>query len=96
MRRTIIACVIVALVAGATSATAAKLITGKDIKNGSVTGADVKDGSISNEDIENGKLYKKKLSKAVRDQLNEQGTPGPKGDNGATGARTSGVAGAEG
>ena len=85
MRRTIIACLIVALVAGATSATAAKLITGQDIKNGSVTGADIKDKSISNEDIENGKLYKKKLSKAVRDQLNEQGTPGPKGANGATG-----------
>ena len=67
MRRAIIACVIVALVAGATSATAAKLITGKDIKNGSVTGADIKKGSISNEDIENGKIYKKKLSKAVRD-----------------------------
>jgi hypothetical protein len=95
VRRTIIACVIVALVAGATSATAAKLITGKDIKNGSVTGGDIKKGSISNEDIENGTVYKKKLSKAVRDQLNATGAsggtpplpgpPGPKGDKGDKG-----------
>ncbi|HYH61936.1 MAG TPA: hypothetical protein VD766_08725 [Solirubrobacterales bacterium] len=98
MRRTVIACVIVALVAGATSATAAKLITGKDIKNGSVTGADIEKGSISNEQIANGKIYKKKLSKAVRDQLNATGAtggtpglpgppgpPGPKGDKGDKG-----------
>ncbi len=95
MRRTIIACVVVALVVGATSATAAKLITGKDIKNASLTSADIKDHTIKNQDIGNGKVYKKKLSKAVRDQLNDTGAaggtpglpgpPGPKGDKGDKG-----------
>ena len=38
MRRTIFACVIVALIAGATSATAANLITGSDIESGTING----------------------------------------------------------
>jgi hypothetical protein len=87
VRRTIIACVIVALVAGATSATAANLITGKDIKNGSITGADIKNPAISNEDIEKGAVIKKKLSKAVRDLLEAPGPAGPQGPVGPAGAQ---------
>ena len=75
MRNTIIACVIVALVVGATSATAAKLVTGSDIKNGSITGADIKNPTIDSEDIKKGAVIKKKLSKAVRDALENQEPP---------------------
>jgi hypothetical protein len=86
VRRTIIACVVVALVAGATSATAAKLITGDDIKDGSITGADIHNPTITNKDIKKGTIIKKKLSKAVQDALEQQGGPaGPKGDKGAKG-----------
>ena len=94
MRRTIFACVIVALIVGATSATAANLITGSDIKNGSITGADIKNPTIDSEDIKKGAVIKKKLSKAVRDALEQQraegrqgGDKGDKGDKGAARAR---------
>ena len=49
MRRTIVACVIVALVAGASTAAAAELITGADIKNGSITGKDLAHPAIGRE-----------------------------------------------
>ena len=61
MRRTIFACVIIALIAGATTATAATLITGSDIKNGSITGADIKNPAIGNEELKKGAVIKKKL-----------------------------------
>ena len=85
MRRTIFACVIVALIAGATSATAANLITGSDIKNGSITGADIKNPTIDSEDIKKGAVIKKKLSKAVRDALDDHGPAGPQGPAGPPG-----------
>ena len=85
MRRTIFACVIVALIAGATSATAANLITGSDVKNGSLTGADIKNPAIDSEDIKKGAVIKKKLSKAVRDALDDNGPAGPQGPAGPPG-----------
>ena len=47
LRKSILACVAVALVVGATSATAATLVTGKQIKNGTITAADIKRGTIN-------------------------------------------------
>ena len=47
MRKTIVACALVALAVGATTATAAQLITGKQIKNGSITGKDLKRGTVT-------------------------------------------------
>ena len=64
------------------SATAAKLITGKQIKNNSVTGQDVKNGSLASGD----------LSASARDAL--KGNVGPAGAPGAPGAP--GAAGAPG
>ena len=95
MGRTIFACVIVALIAGATSATAANLITGSDIKNGSITGADIKNPAIDSEDIKKGAVIKKKLSKAVRDALDDNGPAGPQGPAGPPGP-AGGPAGAQG
>ena len=86
MRGTIVACVAVALITGATSATAATLITGKDIRNGSITAKDIKRGSIT----------KARLSRTIRGQLAQVGAqggppavsiPGPAGAAGAPGAK---------
>jgi hypothetical protein len=38
------------------TATAAKLLTGKDIKNGSITGKDIKNGTVASKDIKNGTI----------------------------------------
>jgi hypothetical protein len=68
----------VALVAGmAGSATAASLITGKQIKNESLTGADVKDGSLKTRDLARG---------ARNDLAGERGPRGRSGPAGAVGA----------
>jgi hypothetical protein len=66
--------VLVGLVAG--SATAAKLITGKAIKNNTVTTQDIKDGSLRAVD----------LSAAAKSSLKgQQGAPGVDGTNGTNG-----------
>ena len=75
MRKTIVACAIVALAVGATTATAAQLITGKQIQNGSITGKDIQRGSIG----------EKKLSGGVQRALAKPGTPGPQGPAGPAG-----------
>ena len=69
-------------VLGATagSATAAKLITGADIKNGSVTGADVRNGSLQAGDMS--KSLRRQLAKAAA-----AGAQGEKGERGAAGAQ---------
>jgi hypothetical protein len=58
------------------SATAAKLITGKQIKNASVTGKDVKDRSLSAADF----------SGSVEGPRGPQGEPGPAGPAGPAGS----------
>src|SRR4029079_1759139 len=75
VRKTIVACALVALAVGATTATAAQLITGKQIKNGSITG----------KDLERGTVTKKRLSGAVRAELAKQGARGPAGPVGPKG-----------
>jgi hypothetical protein len=66
------------------TATAAHLITGKDVRNGSLSGADIRDGSIP----------AKKLSKGVQAALKRGGGVGTAGTAGVAG--TPGVAGAPG
>ena len=46
MGRTILACVVSVLVVGAATATAAKLVTSGDIKDGTIKSADIKNGTI--------------------------------------------------
>jgi Collagen triple helix repeat (20 copies) len=91
LKRTTIIAVALALVVGlAGSATAASLLTGKDIKNGSLTGAD----------IENGSVYLGDLTEGAQARIADAGTPGndgaqgPAGTSGAKG--DSGAAGAKG
>jgi hypothetical protein len=84
VRKSILACVGVALIVGSTSATAATLITGKQIKNGTITADDIKRGSINKSRLSNG------LRSAIGG-VGAQGTPsipgaaGAKGDHGDKG-----------
>jgi hypothetical protein len=74
VRKTILACVAVALVVGTTSATAASLITSEDIANGTIRASDIRKGTIS----------ENRLSSGVRELLRKVGLPGPAGKDGAT------------
>jgi hypothetical protein len=77
LRKSILACVVVALVLGATSATAATLVTSKQIKNGTITAADIKRGAIK----------ASRLSSGVRQKLNRTGAQGGQPVPGAPGAK---------
>ena len=82
----LVALLVVGLViAAGGAATAAKLITGKDIKNGSITSADMKNGTIKGKDIKPGTISEKQLSGKVIDRLNSGGTQGPQGPKGDPG-----------
>ena len=83
-----LALVMLLALVGAGSATAAKLITGADVANGSLTGAD----------IENGTVKKKDLSSGAKDALQgAAGLPGPAGPAGSAGpAGPAGPAGEDG
>ena len=67
--RILVAIIATALVCGATAAGAAKLITGSDVKNGSLTGKDVKDGSLTGNDIKKGSVPKADLKGDVQNVL---------------------------
>jgi hypothetical protein len=71
------------------TATAAKLVDGSDIRNGSITGADIKSGSITSADIKSGSITASDLSKATEKALDgkdgKNGAAGPKGETGAAG-----------
>ncbi len=61
--------VVVLIVAMAGTATAAMLITGKDIKNDTVTTYDIKNGSLKGVDVKNGSLGAADLSPLARTSL---------------------------
>jgi Collagen triple helix repeat (20 copies) len=89
VRKTILACAAAALIAGATSATAASLVTSADIKNGTIRASDIKKGTIS----------ESRLSTGVRGMLlstGQAGPVGPAGNDGATVYGPKGDAGPEG
>ncbi|MEZ5157287.1 MAG: hypothetical protein R2720_09625 [Candidatus Nanopelagicales bacterium] len=71
------------IVAAAGTATAARLITSADIKNGTITSKDIKNGTIKSKDIKPGTISEKRLSDKVKSKLNSSGAQGPKGDPGA-------------
>jgi hypothetical protein len=74
-RSAALAAVVAVALGGAVTATAADLITGADIQNGSVKGADLKNGSVK----------KKDLAKGVRDAITAKGAAGPAGPQGPAG-----------
>ena len=87
MRKTIVACVVTALVVGGGTATAQKLITSSDIKDGAIKGADIKNGTIKSQEIKKSTITRDRLEKKVRRLLDEQGAAGPAGPPGARGAQ---------
>ena len=77
---------IIAVMAASTgSATAAKLMSGKDVRHGSLTGVDIKDGSIALKDLSRSARKARAAAGAGVNGVN--GLHGPKGDTGATGAQ---------
>src|SRR5918999_1331684 len=78
MARNILAIVVVAILVSATSAGAAALITGAQIKNNSVTGKDVKNKSLTKRDFRGS-------VRGVRGVRGPQGPQGPRGETGPQG-----------
>lgn len=70
------------VLACAGSATAATLISGKQIRDGSVTGADLKNGSVGAKDLKRGLAG----TLGPAGPKGADGAPGPKGADGAAGA----------
>lgn len=95
--RTIAACVVAALIATAATATAASLITSRDIKDGTIRSRDIRDGTLTTGDVRNGTLRqgdlrrftitRDRLSRKVRRALQERGPMGPSGPAGPKGDR---------
>jgi hypothetical protein len=81
---TAISCVAL-FVALSGTATAATMISGKEIKNNSVTGADVKSSSLTGSDIKNRSLTASDLSATAITALKSAGGPGPQGPAGPAG-----------
>ena len=86
MRKTILAVTAAILVVSGGTATAAKLLTGGDIRNGSLTGADVKKESIPMGDLSKGTQALIRRGAAVTATSNSS-NPGARGANGANGAK---------
>ena len=93
MRKTIFACLLTAFLATAGTATAAKLITGRDVANNSLTGADIKNNTVKGKeitgvrggDIRNGSIRMRDLSSGVRRLIARSGRRGPQGPAGPAG-----------
>jgi len=100
------ACVATAIAVGATTATAATLITGSKVKNNSLTGLDIKD--IKSGDIKDRSIRLRDLNAEVLDAIRKgsansgasttgSSTPGATGASGTAGANgTNGTTGANG
>jgi hypothetical protein len=69
------------IVSSAATATAAELITGKDVKDGSLTGKDVRDGRLTGADVKDESLTPSDVAGA----LGPTGPAGPAGARGPTG-----------
>jgi hypothetical protein len=95
-RGTVLAAFILGVVAAAAgTATAATLITGRDVRNNSLTGVDIRSGSLTGSDIRNssltgvdirnGSIGSADLAAATKSSL--KGDPGARGRQGTAGAR---------
>ena len=92
MRRTAVVIFgLLALLAGVAAVavgSGSKLITGADIKDGSIDSRDLKPGSVESHDIRNGTIRVADLSAAAQKALRgERGDRGATGQTGATGAQ---------
>jgi len=82
----VVSAIALAVAAGGIGAGASALITGSQIKDGSITGADIKSGSIASDDIKSGAIQVSDLSKGALTGLDgKDGAPGPAGPAGPKG-----------
>src|SRR3954469_25279116 len=80
--------VVALLLGGIGTAGAAKLLTGKDIRGGSITGRDLQEGSISLSRLSDGTQHMLRDSQAGSfSGQSQSATPGAKGEAGAQGAK---------
>ena len=79
-RRLTLLLVALAMVVGFAGSAGAALITGRQIKDGSVTGRDVRDGVVKSADVRDGSLSDVDFDTPV------EGDPGDKGPDGTQGA----------
>jgi hypothetical protein len=87
-RTTIVLAALAAFVLIGGSATAAKLITGRQIANGTITGADVKGGSLGTKHLSRAAIRALQTGKpGARGETGPQGPAGPVGPAGAPGAK---------
>ena len=92
--KVVAACAATAIVVGGTTATAASLITGANVKDNSLTGLDIRNlrtadlatGAVRTDDIKDGTIRLRDLSTEVRKAIAKGGPAGANGANGATGA----------
>jgi len=85
LRRNAVAYLALFVALGGTSFAAAAVITGKNVKNGSLTGKDVKNSSLTGGDVKNESLTPKDFNGSVQGPKGDTGPQGPKGDTGARG-----------
>jgi Collagen triple helix repeat (20 copies) len=81
--------IVAVVIAAAGGATAAGLITGRQIADGSITGVDVKNGSLTGADIADHTVKATDIAgiKGIGGPTGPQGPQGTKGDKGDTGPR---------
>ena len=102
LRKSILACCVTALAVGATSATAAQLITSEDIKDETIQNRDLRDGALTWSKLRESTQNKIERMASARNTAASSspggagpaGPAGPKGDTGARGA--TGAAGPKG
>ncbi len=78
---TLIAAIALLCLAAGGTATAAKLISGKDVRNSSLTGADVRNGSLGSKDLSSA------AKRSLRGAAGAAGVAGPAGPAGPAGAK---------
>jgi Collagen triple helix repeat (20 copies) len=72
---------------GGSSFAAVTVITGKNVKNGSLTAADVKNSSLTGADVKDKSLSPGDFNGSVTGLKGDTGPQGPKGDTGAQGPK---------
>jgi hypothetical protein len=85
--KTVLACVVVALIASAATATAASLITSRQIKDGTIRSADIRNGTIRHGDLREFTITRNRLARRVRRALSERAERGPAGPTGPRGEK---------
>ena len=94
MKRSILAAAVVATVVGGSSATAAKFVTGNDIKDGSITARDIREGGITLNRLTPGAQQLLRAKNTFTGNSQSVAVKGEKGEKGDTGAQ--GLQGAQG